>query len=388
MDICAPQAGARERCEIFDPRKLGLGGLIKHRWDQKQKTGQFRTTVTGARIRSSQGMKSPWMVELYLNPGRSHKPVSVPAKAVGNVSQPYDIRAFSFLGAPARDVMFWYRTPSARDLQVDEHASEEGSKGGDGAKESWSTAMSCEPVDRATDGHARDLHAVLINPYPIGDLSGVLVPFPFEERPQGLARSLDAMTVGLTFASELLAGARRDDDRSTNLRVGFNSIGAGASIGHLHFQFWRVAGGLDGRVPIERAPTWPPSPTSFDDVELAVIPTNYHPIRSLVLSGRSIPALSKAAAHCVNVLMDRNIPFSLLMNGQHLYIMPRRFANTTFPFASAGFPEAAGFLLVVNDTYWRDPSLLNADIVWDLWRESFDVGEEMFNGILSACANA
>jgi hypothetical protein len=46
-------------------------------------------------------------------------------------------------------------------------------------------------------------------------------------------------TEGLAFASHL-----------HRLRVGFNSIGAGASVNHLHFQFWTVKLGL----PVESAP--------------------------------------------------------------------------------------------------------------------------------------
>ena len=313
------------------------------------------------------------------------------AKQVKMVSLPFDEDKFSFLQASSQDLMFWYRLPQ-----------EEG-EGGDGASSSSSSSSSskmettqCRPVEqedvakrRAAQQHQ---HGVFINPYPIGDLSGVLCPFLFEKRPQVLSDSLDALTVGLTFAAELLASneameqEQTKDEEKTKLRLGFNSLGAGASIGHLHFQFWSYSDGPDGLIPIERVPLIHPTMTSFRGVELSVIGKEHNPIRSMALSGSSVAALAKAGAHCIDVLVNRNIPFSLLMNGKHLYIIPRRFSDVTYNWVSVGFPEAAGLLLVVNETYWRDESLLNADVVWDLWDKTYDVSEEVFQEVVEECA--
>lgn len=313
------------------------------------------------------------------------------ATQVKLVSIPFEEDKFSFLQASAQDLMFWYRLPGE----------EEGVSSRTSKRSSSSSSISktittqCQPVEKENfakrEQAQRQQHGVFVNPYPIGDLSGVLCPFIFEKRPQVLSDSLDALTVGLSFAAELLASneamgqEQTQTAKRTNLRLGFNSLGARATVGHLHFQFWSYSDGPDGLIPIERLPLRQPMLTSFPGVELSVIGKRYHPIRSMALSGTSVPALAKAGAHCLNVLVDRNIPFSLLMNGKHLYIMPRRFSDLTFDFTSVGFPEAAGLLLVMNETHWRDEALLNADMVWDLWDKTYGVSGEVFKELVEEC---
>jgi len=368
------------------PSTLPLGDLLEYIWYAKNKQGGiFKTSVGGAETRHSQGKDSPWAVELFRNPGRASKPSPMQAKQVKMVSLPFDKDKFNFLLASSQDLMFWYRLP-----QEEEGASSSSSS----SSSNKMTTTQCQPVEQEDIARRRvaqqQQHGVFINPYPIGDLSGVLCPFLFEKRPQVLSGSLHALTVGLTFAAELRASNENTNDqmqiKKTNLRLGFNSLGAGASIGHLHFQFWSYNDGPDGLIPIERAPLRQPMLTSFPGVELSVIDKGHHPIRSMALSGASMPTLAKAGAHCINVLVARNIPFSLLMNGKHLYIMPRRFSDVTFNWGSVGFPEAAGLLLVVNETYWRDATLLNADVVWELWDKTYDISEEVFKEVVEECA--
>ncbi|CAN0099141.1 unnamed protein product [Phaeothamnion confervicola] len=69
-------------------------------------------------------------------------------------------------------------------------------------------------------------HAVLVNPRPIGRYSGLLLPFAGEALPQ--RATAEALAVGFDFAAAL--------GGSPELRVGFNGMGAGASVNHLHFQ--------------------------------------------------------------------------------------------------------------------------------------------------------
>lgn len=310
------------------------------------------------------------------------------AKQVKLVSLPFDEDKFNFLQASSQDLMFWYQLPEEEGATSSSSSSSSSSKA--------TTTTQCQPVEQDDVAKRRESqqqqHGVFINPYPIGDLSGVLCPFLFEKRPQVLSDSLDALTVGLTFAAELLASNEAMEQeqpktaKKTKLRLGFNSLGAGASIGHLHFQFWSYSDGPDGLIPIERAPLNNPILTSFTGVELWVIDKEYHPIRAMALSGTSVAALAKAGAHCIDVLVRRNIPFSLLMNGKHLFIIPRQFSDVTYNWVSVGFPEAAGLLLVVNETYWRDESLLNADVVWNLWDQTWDVSEEVFKAVVEECA--
>lgn len=313
------------------------------------------------------------------------------ATQVNHVSIPFQEDIFSFLMAPSQDLMFWYQLP-----QDEEGGSSRSSKSSRSSGSSSQTITTqCQPVERGDFAEREEAqkhqHGVFINPYPIGDLSGVLCPFIFEKRPQVLSDSLDALTVGLSFAAELLASNEAMDQeprqtaKKTKLRLGFNSWGARATINHLHFQFWSFSDGPDGLIPIERLPLRQPMLTSFPGVELSVIGIKHHPIRSMALSGTSVPALAKAGAHCLDVLVSRNIPFSLLMNGKHLYIMPRRFSDLTLDFTSVGFPEAAGLLLVMNETQWRDETLLNADIVWDLWDKTYGVSGEVFKELVEEC---
>lgn len=81
-------------------------------------------------------------------------------------------------------------------------------------------------------------HPVLLNPFPLGPRSGLLTPW------LGLYRSqlmtLGALRVGLAFARHL---------HSSGIKIGYNSLGAGASVNHFHFQTWQPGNPL----PVEMA---------------------------------------------------------------------------------------------------------------------------------------
>ena len=99
---------------------------------------------------------------------------------------------------------------------------------------------------RPPEAGALPKHAVTLNRFPLSRDSGLLLPFLSARRPQVLRA--DALAVAVDFAA---AGLRRAAHLQPNsLRVGFNSLAAGASVNHLHFQFWRSPA---ERLPVEAA---------------------------------------------------------------------------------------------------------------------------------------
>lgn len=116
-----------------------------------------------------------------------------------------------------------------------------------------------------------------------------------------------------------------------------------------------------------------------------------YPLRALLLQAPSVGALARAGSRCVDALIERDVPHSLLMNGEQLFVVPRKKfgRGKALPFAvSPGFPEASGVLLVMSAEDFEDPARLNADMVWRLWREELSLEEEGFEDVLSVCLAA
>lgn len=93
--------------------------------------------------------------------GRSKKPLKLP-KDVG-VTSSFDQNAFNFYKAPSTDFLFAFS-----------------------AKPSQSSRVRCQPAQKDSD--IDEYHAVLINPYPIGNYSSLLVPYFWNSLPQQVLR--------------------------------------------------------------------------------------------------------------------------------------------------------------------------------------------------------
>jgi hypothetical protein len=139
--------------------------------------------------------------------------------AVTSVRMPFDSAQFNFLRVKLEEVLF-ILPPSA------------GATGAGAAAAGAMTAM--------VSLQGQSPHLVVINASPIEQMHVLFCPRTFDRLPQQLTP--DAVEAALSFASL---------SRDLNLRMGFNSLGAAASVNHLHFHMYRLAAEL----PLEACET-------------------------------------------------------------------------------------------------------------------------------------
>jgi hypothetical protein len=151
---------------------------------------------------------------------------------------------------------------------------------------------------------------------------------------------------------------------------------------------------LHSLLPIERAPrVLVPTEPDLDSGEgsgVEIYQTQDYPLLALVLRAPTLPALARAGSQCLDRLLEADVPHSLLMDGDNLYIMPRqKNARKPFPFAVLpGFPEASGLLLVMDQDDFEDERRLNADVVWKIWSQDMSLEEGRFQEVVTACVKA
>ena len=152
---------------------------------------------------------------------------------------------------------------------------------------------------------------LLFNVSPMFLFHSLLVPAMDALRPQVLSAS------DLKFASNFISKMNTTNESG---RMVYNSLGAFASVNHLHFHFLVLE---DGTWPIENART-----EACKDLE-GVATVEGYPVRAL-----HIDLLSKGAetlcAKALSTLHEGNIAYNLLISHTTVYIVPRKnqFSNT------------------------------------------------------------
>lgn len=239
------------------PPMSTLADITGTLWNAKaQHGGIFKTTIAGLRHKQSVAAlpeHQGWACELTYTPGRAAKPTNkLPDAAAADlpVRLPFDASRFSFPKASALDLLFLFKPPDLDDAEAGE---------GEHQQTNASHPLSCSRDGglSALERRAGQDHAVLINPYPIGNLSSVIAPFALQQRPQDLFGAEDALRVALAFAADVSTAApeegadgdgdgqprrqpqeeqQQEERQHSRVRVGFNSMGACASVNHLHFQ--------------------------------------------------------------------------------------------------------------------------------------------------------
>ncbi|KAF4753111.1 GDP-D-glucose phosphorylase [Perkinsus olseni] len=191
-------------------------------------------------------------------------------------------------------------------------------------------------------------HALLVNVSPLAYGHCLLCPEYKACRPQVLA--LDALEVAVAFASA--ADADRDD-----MKVTFNSLGAWASVNHLHFHVFWPSGRQDqespsvdepaaadrildsggcmiplreppfGRMPIELAkPKRMLATTSSLNLEELDYPAYTFRLTAAAVDGDSGSSMAAGLWSIVSVLLRLDIPHNILIcqRGEVAFVTPRQ----------------------------------------------------------------
>ena len=282
--------------------------------------------------------------DLAYNPNRKSKRKTSAWKASPSMSEEFDQYKFNFHHADPLELVMYFEPYS-----------------GDTA--SRTPDCRCE----SKQDLVRRKHAVFLNRFPLGPHSGILAPHFKRNHSQNLADvwGRESLHIGLRFAATTAISPNElEPHTNSQFRVGFNSLAAGASVNHLHFQFWEYAGAGPGGMPIELAfQNSLAKGTGFrllarhtsSRCRFREIQGGDYPLTGFVIEGgvRSCRAAAAEVLHiAIRWLTSHETPYNLLFNGDDAYIIPRA-ATSEFTMIGGtlppGFPEVFGEIICIEE---------------------------------------
>ncbi|CAA7400372.1 unnamed protein product [Spirodela intermedia] len=294
-----------------DSSVVFLNNFVLGQWEDRMSRGLFRYDVTACETKVIPG-KQGFIAQL--NEGRHLKKRPTEFR-VDRVLQAFDPSKFNFTKVGQEEVLFRFE-PSP-----------------EGGAASYTEAA---PV-----GADASPNVVAINVSPIEYGHVLLIPRVLDRFPQRIDR--ESFLLALHMAAE--AG-------SPYFRVGYNSLGAFATINHLHFQVSSPSSDLPGLLvasrertdlirppsnqayflavpfPVEKAPTRRIPLSSKSGVKVSSL-MNY-PVRGLVFEGGSnLQELSDLVAGACICLQESNTPFNVLISdmGRRIFLFPQCYAE-------------------------------------------------------------
>ena len=267
-----------------------LDTVLLAKWEERCGLGLFRYDVTACPTRVLDGV---YGFVAQLNEGRATK--KRPTEfAVDAVCAAFDPAKFNFTKADQAEVLFQFEPAVCPP---------------GGGRRPPACYTETGPVDPSPN-------LVLINVSPIEYGHVLLVPHVLSALPQQLRP--DLLLLALHLAREA---------NNPYFRVGYNSMGAYATINHLHFQAYY----LTAPFPIERAPTAPlPGAAKRRRWRgVAAHRVARFPVRALVFEvGASLEEMAEAVGAAALALQAANVPFNLLITdrGGRVFLIPQRFA--------------------------------------------------------------
>lgn len=325
-----------------------LDELLLAQWEDRMVRGLFRYDVTACETKMLPG---EYGFIAQLNEGR-HTQKRPTEFRVDQVLQTFDPKKFNFTKVGQEEVLFQFG-PSE-----------------DGLSEYYEKA----PVLASPN-------VIAINVSPIEYGHVLLVPRVLDRLPQRIDQ--DSFLLALYMAAEA---------NNPYFRLGYNSLGAFATINHLHFQAYYLAAPF----PIERAPT-ARVPYGRKKGGVKVYELTKFPVRGLVFElGNSMEDLSEAVANACIHLQDENIPYNVLIadRGSRVFVLPQCFAERQ----ARGEVDQEILDTQVNPAVWemsghivlkrrKDYELASEDYAWKLLAE-VSLSQDRFEDVKAACLKA
>ncbi|XP_074308347.1 GDP-L-galactose phosphorylase 1-like [Silene latifolia] len=263
-----------------------LHDLLLGQWEDRVRRGLFRYDVTLCETKVIPG-RCGFIAQL--NEGRHLKKRPTEFR-IDQVLQPFDDSKFNFTKVGLEEALF--RFELSRDHMPQYF-----------------------PSARITsESDSPNIVAINVSPIEYGHV--LLIPRIFDCLPQMIDHA--SMLAALHFAKEAA---------DPFFRVGYNSLGAFATINHLHFQAYY----LQVPFPAEKAPTRiisEPKNTPHNGVVISQLLK--YPVRGLVFEGgNTIQDLSDAVATSCIRLQSTNVPFNVLISscGKRIFLFPQCFAE-------------------------------------------------------------
>ncbi|KAG5546593.1 hypothetical protein RHGRI_018689 [Rhododendron griersonianum] len=267
--------------EDKEPPVAFLDSLLLGEWEDRAQKGLFRYDVTACETKVIPG---EYGFIAQLNEGRHLKKRPTEFR-VDKVLQPFDGSKFNFTKVGQEEVLFQFEASEDNEIQFFPNA----------------------PIDVE---NSPSVVAINVSPIEYGHV--LLIPRILECLPQRIDR--DSFLLALYMAAE--AG-------NPYFRLGYNSLGAFATINHLHFQAYYLAVPF----PIEKALTR--KITTFKGGVVISELSNY-PVRGFVFEGgNTMEDLSNAVSDSCICLQENNIPFNVFISdsAKRIFLLPQCYAE-------------------------------------------------------------
>ncbi|XP_060172147.1 GDP-L-galactose phosphorylase 1-like [Lycium barbarum] len=267
--------------ETKEPPVDFLESLVLGEWEDRQQKGLFRYDVTACETKVIPG---EYGFIAQLNEGRHLKKRPTEFR-VDKVLQPFDGSKFNFTKVGQEELLFQFEASEDDEVQLYPNA----------------------PIDPE-----KSPSVVAINVSPIEYGHVLLIPKVFECLPQRIDR--DSLLLAVHMAAEAA---------NPYFRLGYNSLGAFATINHLHFQAYYLA----VEFPIEKAPTRKITST---DAGVKIFEMLNYPVRGLVFEGgNTLEDLASVVSDSCVCLQENNIPYNVLISdsGKRIFLLPQCYAE-------------------------------------------------------------
>ncbi|XP_021737084.1 GDP-L-galactose phosphorylase 1-like [Chenopodium quinoa] len=263
-----------------------LHDLLLGQWEDRMRKGLFRYNVTKCETKIITGR---YGFIAQLNEGRHLKKRPTEFR-IDQVLQPFDANKFNFTKVGQEEALFRFE-PS------NDHITH---------------YFPSAPVTSESD--SPNIVAINVSPIEYGHV--LLIPRIFDCLPQMIDHA--SFLAALYFAKEAA---------DPFFRVGYNSLGAFATINHLHFQAYY----LQVPFPAEKAPTQLISEAQ-DITRNGVVISQVlkYPVRGFVFEGgNTLQELSDAVANSCIRLQSINVPFNILISGcgKRILLFPQCYAE-------------------------------------------------------------
>lgn len=258
-----------------------LDSLLLGEWEDRAQRGLFRYDVTACETKVIPG---EYGFIAQLNEGRHLKKRPTEFR-VDKVLQPFDESKFNFTKVGQEEVLFQFEESDTDEAQF----------------------FASAPLDIE---NSPSVVAINVSPIEYGHV--LLMPKILERFPQRIDRE-----------SFLLAVCMAAEAGNPYFRLGYNSLGAFATINHLHFQAYYLAVPF----PIEKAPT---NKITIYGTGVKISELLNYPVRGLVFEGgNSIEDLSNAVSDSCICLQETNIPYNVLIadSGRRIFLLPQCYAE-------------------------------------------------------------
>ncbi|WVZ88788.1 hypothetical protein U9M48_035262 [Paspalum notatum var. saurae] len=286
LPLYAFKANPAKRSQEDAASTNSLVNILLTEWEDRMARGLFRYDVTACETKVIPGNLG---FVAQLNEGRHLKKRPTEFR-VDRALQPFDPAKFNFTKVGQEEVLFQFENGAGED----------------------SYFLNSAPIT-AVD-HAPNVVAINVSPIEYGHV--LLIP-----------RVLDRLPQRIDPESFLLALQMAAEAASPYFRLGYNSLGAFATINHLHFQAYY----LSVPFPVEKAATHK-IPLSEETMKCGVTVSKLinYPVRGLVFEGgNTLNDLANVVSSACIWLQDNNVPYNVLISdcGKRIFLFPQCYAE-------------------------------------------------------------